>query len=123
MQVAVFILFIAAASCRVGNANPHRRAEETGLLFLADYVALFSNSVNFYLVDVKCGLLNAPANGHVEKVAAFGRMAHYFCDKNYKLIGNETRVCSPEGVWSGEEPFCLYSKKSKQLRTKYMQIC
>lgn len=30
----------------------------------------------------------------------------YFCNVNYTLIGNSTRVCTESGEWSGSKPVC-----------------
>lgn len=37
---------------------------------------------------------------------AEGSIAMYICDPGYELVGEETRVCLPNGSWSGEEPAC-----------------
>ena len=35
-----------------------------------------------------------------------GGVATYFCDDEYELEGNTSRVCLPDGQWSGNETFC-----------------
>ena len=32
--------------------------------------------------------------------------AVYECDHGYKLVGNATRTCQPNGKWSGTQPTC-----------------
>lgn len=39
----------------------------------------------------------------------FNATAKYSCDKDYTLVGNETRTCLGNGSWSGIPPKCLYS--------------
>lgn len=56
---------------------------------------------------VDCGGLSAPANGAVDAMfTTFGSIASYFCNGGYTLIGDDTRTCTEDGVWSGVEPIC-----------------
>ena len=66
--------------------------------------------VSVHAVDIttKCEELENPANGVVivegNKV---GSSATYRCDDGFTLTGgDETRVCQPNGEWSGMEPTC-----------------
>ena len=36
-----------------------------------------------------------------------GSVANYTCNDNYELIGNESRTCMDDGMWSGQEPTCI----------------
>ena len=36
-----------------------------------------------------------------------GSEAVYVCNDGYNLIGNETRVCQGDGIWSGSIPQCI----------------
>ena len=64
----------------------------------------------FFVAVVNCGTLNAPANGQVSHTAGttFGQTATYSCNTGYNLMGNSTRTCQANGVWSGSEPTCRY---------------
>jgi len=57
---------------------------------------------------VDCGTLTDPANGQVSHTAgtAFGQTATYSCDLGYNLVGDSTRTCQANGMWSGNEPIC-----------------
>ena len=35
-----------------------------------------------------------------------GSTIEYLCDRNYELIGNNTRNCQEDGTWSGRTPIC-----------------
>lgn len=37
---------------------------------------------------------------------AVGCEAVYTCGHGYELVGNATRACQPNGMWSGAEPSC-----------------
>ena len=39
-----------------------------------------------------------------------GSEAVYVCNDGYNLMGNETRVCQSEGIWSGSIPQCMPKK-------------
>ena len=64
--------------------------------------------VFLFLTVVDCGALNASANGQVSHTngTTFGQIATYSCDTGYNLVGNSTRTCQADGVWSGSEPTC-----------------
>ena len=34
------------------------------------------------------------------------QVANYSCNNGYLLVGNMTRTCQLDGMWSGTEPFC-----------------
>ena len=55
-----------------------------------------------------CGTLTDPANGQVNNTAGttFGQTATYTCDIGYNLVGENTRICQADGIWSGIDPLC-----------------
>ena len=65
------------------------------------YIYLLSTVVN-------CNALNDPANGEVDDSAGttFGQNATYNCNTGYNLVGNSTRTCQADGMWSGSVPTC-----------------
>ena len=36
-----------------------------------------------------------------------GSVADYTCNSGYVLVGNERRICTATGAWSGEDPQCV----------------
>ena len=36
-----------------------------------------------------------------------GFEAVYVCNDGYNLMGNETRICQSDGIWSGSIPQCM----------------
>ena len=61
-----------------------------------------------YLVD--CGALLDPVNGQVMLSGTVLRsVATYSCNTGYSLVGNSTRVCQADGMWSGSASCeCMY---------------
>ena len=57
---------------------------------------------------VDCGNLPNPANGQVSNTAGttFGQTAIYSCNAGYNLVGDSTRTCQADGMWSGSAPTC-----------------
>ena len=57
---------------------------------------------------VDCGPLVVPPGGSVRiRNASVGCEAMYRCSRGNKLVsGNATRVCPPNGTWSGTTPTC-----------------
>ena len=55
-----------------------------------------------------CGNLTNPANGQVSQAAGttFGQTAVYSCNTGYNLVGDSTRTCQADGMWSGSETTC-----------------
>ena len=54
-----------------------------------------------------CQNLPKPENGNVEVTSTVvGTVATYSCNDGFKLVGNENRVCRPNGQWSGVAPSC-----------------
>ena len=61
-----------------------------------------------YTIDcIDCGPLEPPINGFLEiEDTVFDSEALYGCDEGYDLIGEETRNCTIDGTWTGEDPVC-----------------
>ncbi|XP_014245415.1 CUB and sushi domain-containing protein 3 [Cimex lectularius] len=60
---------------------------------------------------VDCGDIGGVEHGTVELVdkrTSFGAEAVYTCDKNYTLVGESKRQCGDSGVWTGQQPQCLF---------------
>lgn len=37
---------------------------------------------------------------------AVGERVSYSCQYGYELVGEEQRICAPDGKWSDETPYC-----------------
>ena len=63
---------------------------------------------SFFLTDMNCSTLTDPANGQVSHTAGttFRQTATYSCDTGYNLVGDSTRTCQADGIWSGSAPIC-----------------
>lgn len=60
---------------------------------------------------IDCGPLPPLPHGAVALALSrttYGANATYTCHENYTLIGRERRTCDGEGMWSEDEPQCLY---------------
>ncbi|KAK2150293.1 hypothetical protein LSH36_413g01017 [Paralvinella palmiformis] len=56
---------------------------------------------------ITCQRLFSPINGDVKMTGVnYGDVATYTCKTRYELVGDETRLCDPDGRWSGEQPLC-----------------
>ena len=55
-----------------------------------------------------CGTLSGPGNGSVSHTAGTteGQTATYSCNTGYNLMGDSTRTCQADGMWSRSEPTC-----------------
>ena len=55
-----------------------------------------------------CGGLSHPSNGvaNIPYGTTYGENVIYTCYPGYQLLGNDTRVCTDTGVWSGTAPRC-----------------
>ncbi|CAB3383572.1 Hypothetical predicted protein [Cloeon dipterum] len=61
---------------------------------------------------VDCGSIKAPEHGSVQMLSGrttHGALAEVTCESNYTLKGDAKKKCGDEGVWSGEEPQCLFA--------------
>ena len=63
---------------------------------------------------VVCGPLLHPDNGQVEVT---GQVARYSCNSSYSLQGDDTRICSSSGEWSGSEPICVARNQTEPAGT------
>ena len=70
----------------------------------------FSLSITVTILSpaVDCGTLTNPDNGRVDtpQGTTFNQVATYTCNSGYELVGNMTRTCQADGMWSESEPFC-----------------
>ena len=76
-----------------------------------------------------CGTLPNPSNGSVSHTAGttFGQTATYSCNTGYTLVGNDTRTCQADGMWSGSEPTCqcmlLFISSTSAIKSlNYMSV-
>ena len=60
------------------------------------------------MIAITCNAsLTAPANGRINMTCnTVGCMVNYYCNRTSVLIGNSTRVCLSNGLWSGSSPVC-----------------
>lgn len=62
---------------------------------------------------VDCGVLPDIHRGRVvflnDSRTSYNATVQYICDRDFTLVGNETRVCLGNGSWSDSTPRCLYS--------------
>ena len=63
----------------------------------------------FHSTVVDCRTLNTTTNGQVSHPngTKFGQTATYNCNTGYNLVGDSTRMCQADGMWSGNEPTCI----------------
>ena len=66
---------------------------------------------------VDCGNLTNPDNGTVDtsQGTTLDQVANYSCNNGHVLVGNMTRTCQVDGMWSGTEPFCRKFKSFNYL--------
>ncbi|KAF6202316.1 hypothetical protein GE061_004714 [Apolygus lucorum] len=60
---------------------------------------------------VDCGSLPGIDHGSVSLSTGktfYGAEALFTCESNYTLVGDAKRTCGDEGVWSGNQPKCLF---------------
>lgn len=56
---------------------------------------------------VVCPQPQTPANGEtIYRDTRVGHEVEYVCHHGHLLVGQQVRKCTPEGVWSGRQPFC-----------------
>ena len=54
-----------------------------------------------------CDVPVAPANGGINSTGNVeDDTVTYFCNEGYKLSGDASRTCQPNGQWSGIQPEC-----------------
>ena len=57
---------------------------------------------------IECESLSNPANGMVTVTGLTpGSIATYTCNNAYQLLGNDTRTCDSNGLWTNMEPTCV----------------
>ncbi|KAL7987271.1 hypothetical protein Chor_006190 [Crotalus horridus] len=81
-----------------------------GLRIMKHRLTTLQNTVTKAIPDpqtVFCSTLEAPMNGK-----KFGTKnlvdheVHFTCDPGFQLIGSSSRVCQPNGSWTGKVPHC-----------------
>ena len=70
------------------------------------------NKINISLVG--CDLPSLK-NGNVAGTTHYGGSVEYSCEKNYKLVNGDKRVCQYGGDWSQPTPFCRGKLSIDQL--------
>ena len=56
---------------------------------------------------VDCGNLTSPSNGTIFFPSTiFQSVASYMCDPGHSLVGESSRTCDGNGMWSGTAPTC-----------------
>ena len=61
----------------------------------------------FAIAYAHCEFLTDPENGDVShRFPVLGTIAQYSCDHDFVLIGDDSRVCTQNGSWSGVQPKC-----------------
>lgn len=56
---------------------------------------------------ISCPDLKNPLHGTVDyKNTLYNSVATYACEKGYLLQGNDSRVCTSDKIWTGQEPTC-----------------
>ena len=65
--------------------------------------------IYFHSTLVDCTTLNTITNGEVSHLngTTFRQTATYSCNTGYNLVGDSTRMCQADGMWSGSEPTCI----------------
>ncbi|XP_035660139.1 sushi, von Willebrand factor type A, EGF and pentraxin domain-containing protein 1-like [Branchiostoma floridae] len=56
--------------------------------------------------EILCPPLTPPINGQVTGGNAYGNTVVITCDAGYHLVGNSTRTCQENKLWSGIQPVC-----------------
>ncbi len=84
-----------------GQGQPHH-------VIVSGYCQLPIVLQEFSCVAVDCGVLEAPANGHVSTSQGthFMDTGVYSCAPGYNLTGCPSAVCQSSGTWSCDPPFC-----------------
>ncbi len=66
-------------------------------------------TISYHLLTVVCLSLTPPTNGVIsysDTTLGNGTVATYICTTGYTLIGDTTRTCGSDGMWSGFAPTC-----------------
>ncbi|ETE69790.1 Fibulin-7, partial [Ophiophagus hannah] len=99
-----------------------------GLRIMKHRLTNLQNTVTKAIPDpqtVFCPRLEAPANGK-----KFGTKnlvdheVHFTCDPGFQLVGSNSRMCQPNGSWTGEVAHCkAFSRKPRCAQLDRMQHC
>ena len=76
------------------------------------YPSIQTADVNYMcvsLTDTRCPALPKPLNGRKSENRYWpGTIVRFSCDDGYRLVGNDTRLCQEDGLWSwGVDPECI----------------
>ena len=73
----------------------------------------------FHSTVVDCRTLHTTTNGQVSHLngTTFRQTATYSCNIGYNLVGDSTRRCQADGMWSGSEPTCISEPNLTQPTT------
>ncbi|XP_078574744.1 receptor-type tyrosine-protein phosphatase S-like [Branchiostoma floridae x Branchiostoma japonicum] len=55
---------------------------------------------------VQCPALTAPENGAVNGGNSYQNVVQFTCNHGYQLIGDSSRTCQADGIWTGADPTC-----------------
>ncbi|XP_043572634.1 C4b-binding protein beta chain-like isoform X2 [Chiloscyllium plagiosum] len=73
-------------------------------------------------LPVNCGDPEEILNGYYEANHNLGSKVIYHCNEGYKLIGNDSRLCTATG-WSGEVPTCKKFPPINILKEMIAVVC
>ena len=66
------------------------------------------NYIPFDPTVIECDSLSNPANGMVTVTGLTpSSIATYTCSNAYQLLGDDTRTCDSNGLWTNMEPTCV----------------
>ena len=69
----------------------------------------------------QCPELDDTINGMVEwNSLSLGSVANYTCDPGFILVGDRTRICGSNGIWSGMAPTCERKLIFSTISLKYL---
>ena len=61
----------------------------------------------FIISAINCGFLAEPRNGSkVGGKTVFPHSVQFSCDEGFDLAGSALRVCTSNGIWSGQNASC-----------------
>ena len=74
---------------------------------------------------VRCGVLPNQENGQVsiEDPPAYRTLANYTCDDGFLLMGESSRTCQLNGLWSGMPPLCARKSMLTWIVLKFLSVC